>query len=413
VRSTGIELELERLPAMRRSLRLAVVTESYPPEVNGVATTVARFVEGLRQRNHSVQIVRPRQQVDGSAVAQEPGRDFLVRGLPIPRYPDLKMGLPAQRALLRLWTYERPDLVHLVTEGPLGWSALQAAARLRIATCSDFRTNFHAYSRHYGIGWLNRPILAYLRKFHNRTRRTMVPTEDLRAKLDALGFRNLNVVARGVDTARFHPGKRSTNLRRLWGAGDDDPVLLHVGRLAAEKNLGVLVETYARIRAREPRARLVVVGDGPARRELESKCPGAIFAGTRTGDELAVHYASGDMFLFPSLTETWGNVTIEAMASGLAVVAFRHAAAAEHIVHGENGMVAAYDDAEAFVRHACELVRNPARIRTLGARARERAEGLDWDRVVDRFEALLLATAVESAAGLRVASALPWREAIR
>ncbi|MGE0876649.1 MAG: glycosyltransferase family 4 protein [Burkholderiales bacterium] len=410
MRATRIDLELERLPAARRSLRVAVVTESYPPEVNGVATTIARFVEGLRQRNHSVQIVRPRQEADrGAADAPDRGRDFLVRGLPIPRYPDLKMGLPAKKALARLWTYERPDVVHLVTEGPLGWSALQAAARLRIPMCSDFRTNFHAYSRHYGIGWLNKPILAYLKKFHNRTRYTMVPTESLRSTLEGLGFRNLRVVARGVDTLRFHPCKRSIDLRRLWGAGEDDPVILHVGRLAAEKNLGVLAEVHSRLRALEPRARLVVVGDGPARRDLELRCRGAIFAGTRTGEDLAAHYASGDIFLFPSLTETYGNVTVEAMASGLAVVAYDHAAAAEHIVHGESGMVAACDDSAAFVRHACELMRSTTRIRRIGASARERAEGLEWGRVVEQFEALLFATAAESAAHVRVASTYPWR----
>ena len=187
----------EQLPAIRKSLRIAVVTETYPPEVNGVAMTVAHFIEGLRKRNHEVQLVRPRQDSSDCAGNHERFHEVLMRGLPIPRYPSLKMGLPAKKSLVQLWTMHRPDLVHIVTEGPLGWSALQAALKLKLPMTSDFRTNFHAYSRHYGIGWLKKPIAAYLRKFHNRCLLTMVPTEAMRSDLAAIGFRNLRVVARG------------------------------------------------------------------------------------------------------------------------------------------------------------------------------------------------------------------------
>src|SRR5262245_55833777 len=193
----------EELPGVRRSLRIAVVTETWPPEVNGVAGTAARFVEGLRAAGHQIQLVRPRQ-VDEAATS---GEEFLVRGLAIPNYPALKMGMPARRKLERLWTFRRPDVVHIVTEGPLGWSALQAAEKLKLPAVSDFRTNFHAYSRHYGVGWLKKPILAYLRKFHNRTLFTMVPTEAMRAELAALGFRGLRAIARGVDTQPFAPAR--------------------------------------------------------------------------------------------------------------------------------------------------------------------------------------------------------------
>jgi len=183
----------EELLGVRRSLRIAVVTETYPPEVNGVAGTAARFVEGLRGRGHQIQLVRPRQANEVASDTEE----FLVRGLAIPNYPSLKMGLPARRALERLWTLRRPDLVHIVTEGPLGWSALQAAEKLKLPAVSDFRTNFHAYSAHYGVGWLKTPIVAYLRKFHNRTLFTLVPTEGVRNELAGLGFRGLRVIARG------------------------------------------------------------------------------------------------------------------------------------------------------------------------------------------------------------------------
>ncbi|MBC7803851.1 MAG: glycosyltransferase, partial [Candidatus Parcubacteria bacterium] len=179
-------IEVEQLAGARRSLRIAVVTETYPPEVNGVALTIARFVEGLRLRDHQIELVRPRQEPAEHPASGAGYQEVLTGGMAIPRYPNLRLGLPAKRALERLWTRSRPDVVHIVTEGPLGWSALRAAQKLRLPAVSDFRTNFHAYSRHYGIGWLGKPILAYLRKFHNRTLCTMVPTEAMRAELAAL-----------------------------------------------------------------------------------------------------------------------------------------------------------------------------------------------------------------------------------
>jgi len=381
---------VEQLPVVRRSLRIAVVTETYPPEINGVATSVAQFVEGLRRLGHQIHLVRPRQ-----GRADQPGsnaglREALTRGLPIPRYPDLKMGLPAKRVLKRLWSLHRPDVVHVVTEGPLGWSALQTARLLGIPVVSDFRTNFHAYSRHYGIGWLKKPILGYLRKFHNRTLCTLVPTEAMRGTLVEAGFRNVEVISRGVDTARFAPEWRRESLRAGWGAAPDDAVVLHVGRLAPEKNLVALEAAFAAIRRSSPRARFVVVGDGPARHWLEERCPGIAFAGTRTGADLAAHFASADLFVFPSLTETYGNVTVEAMASGLAVVAFDYGAAGLHIRSGWNGLLASGERAGDFAGLAAGLAADLQRVRVLGVRARETALELGWDRVVQRLEAILL-----------------------
>ena len=173
-------LVIDNYPAAQRSLRIAFVTETYPPEVNGVAMTMARVVGGLHRRNHDVQLVRPRQDSRDEADRSVRFHEVLMRGLPIPRYPNLRMGAPSKRALVQLWSLRRPDVVHIATEGPLGWSALQAARHLKLPVSTDFRTNFHAYSRHYGIGWLHKPIMAYLRKFHNRAASTMVPTEALR-----------------------------------------------------------------------------------------------------------------------------------------------------------------------------------------------------------------------------------------
>jgi glycosyltransferase involved in cell wall biosynthesis len=382
-------IEVDDFPAGASHLRVAVVTETYPPEVNGVALSLDRLVQGLRAREHEVQLVRPRQQPGQGAQSAERFHEVLMRGLPVPRYPGLTMGVPSKAALVSLWARRRPDLVHIATEGPLGWSALEAARRLRLPVSSEFRTNFHTYCRHYGMGWLARPMLAYLRKFHNRTACTMVPTESVRRELAALAFERLLVVPRGVDTERFDPARRSAALRATWGAEPGEPVALYVGRLAPEKNLDLLAITVAAMRQTEPRLRVVVVGDGPSRTDLQRQLPGAHFAGTRLGLELAEHYASADLFLFPSLTETYGNVTAEAMASGLAVVAFHHAAAGQLIRDGVEGDLATPGDDRGFVDRAVALARDPAARAARGAAARQAILPCGWDRVVAQVESTM------------------------
>lgn len=384
----------QTLPSMRPQLRIAVVTETYPPEVNGVAMTLGRLVDGLQVRNHQVQLIRPRQHADDHPQPTATLSEHLQRGIALPRYEGLKMGLPAKAALTRLWTRQRPDVVQIATEGPLGWSALAAANKLRLPVASDFHTNFHSYSNHYGFGLLRRAIVAYLRKFHNKAAVTLVPTEGVRRELQASGYENLEVIGRGVDTRLFHPRRRDPALRAQWGVEDDETVALYVGRLAVEKNLELVFRAFDAMRAAQPRCRLVLVGDGPERAVWQAQRPDAVFCGTQVGEALAAHYASADAFLFPSLTETWGNVTIEAMASGLAVVAYDCAAAEEVIRHGENGLTAPPEDEAAFIAQAVSLATDPALRHRLGPAAAARAAQLSWDAIVDSFEHVLLRLAL-------------------
>jgi len=381
-------LMVEQLPLSRPSLRVAVVTETYPPEVNGVALTVQQLVLRLQARHHAIQLVRPRQPVGDGTHGDTALDEVLGRGLPIPRYPQLRLGLPMKRVLLSHWTQRRPDLVHVATEGPLGWSALQAARKLKLPVSTDFRTNFHAYSRHYGVGWLRQPIAAYLRKFHNLAHCTMVPTPELQRELSAMGFERLLVVARGVDTERFSPIKRSDALRAQWGVAEGQPVLLSVGRLAAEKNLDLLVRCARAMRQVRPDLKLVVVGDGPERAALQHACPDALLVGPLSGETLAQHYASADLFLFTSLTETYGNVTPEALASGLALLAFDYAAAAELVRHGDNGLLAPFGDADAFVRRATDLAASAMLAQHLRERARSTTLAQDWSQIVGQVEGI-------------------------
>jgi glycosyltransferase involved in cell wall biosynthesis len=372
-----------------RTLRIAMVTETYPPEVNGVARTVGLMAEGLQKRGHSVQLVRPRQNGHDIAARGPRFEELLGRGIPIPRYTQLKMGLPAKGALVQAWSGRRPDIVHVATEGPLGWSALSAARKLGIPVATDFHTNFHAYSRHYGFAWLATPVMAYLRRFHNRAGCTLVPTAELAEELGALGYRGLRVVGRGVNPDVFRPERRSRELRAQWGAGDDTPVALCVSRFAPEKNFPLVIQAFEAMRRERPDAKLVLVGDGPLSAELARRNVGYVIAGRLVNGELSAHYASGDIFLFPSTTETFGNVTLEAMASGLAIVAYRYAAARQHLEHGRSALLAPFDDAQAFIAAARRAVGDMALARSLGRAARSAARSLTWERIVGDFEQVL------------------------
>ena len=367
-------------------MRIAMVTETYPPEVNGVARTIGLMAGGLEKRGHAVELVRPRQNGHDRASNGE----ILVRGIPIPRYSQLRIGVPSGRVLERRWREARPDLVHIATEGPLGWSALAAARGLGIPVSTGFHTNFHTYTRDYGMGWLARPVAAYLRSFHNRAACTMVPTREMAEGLAAQRFERLRVVGRGVDTAVFSPARRSGELRATWGAGEDTLVALCVSRFAHEKNFPLVIEAYEAMRQARPDATLVLVGEGPLVDQLRKKNIGHVVAGRKLDDELARHYASADVFLFPSMSETWGNVTLEAMASGLGIAAYDYAAAREALRHESSALLAPFGDAAAFVAHAVRLAREPALARSLGKEARKAAEQLSWERIVDDFEAVLL-----------------------
>lgn len=372
-----------------QAMRIAIVTETYPPEVNGVALTVARAAGYLRGRGYEIELVRPRQAADGIATAPD---TVLVAGAPIPFYNGLRFGLPASGKLSRRWRNptSRPDLVHVATEGPLGWAAVSAASRLGIPATSDFRTNFHQYGKHYGLGALEGTIGAYLRAFHNRTRRTFVPTRAVQGVLATEGYENVVVSGRGVDTETFAPEHRDPFLRQRWRVRDGDLVVLYAGRLAPEKNLSLVSKTFVALKAADPHAKLVFVGDGPLHARLAAQCPDAIFAGVQKGEALAAHYASADLFVFPSLTETFGNVTLEALASGLAVVAFDQAAAGVHIADGVNGKLAPSNDPDRFIDAALEIAGNADARARMRRAARQSALKLKWEVVLADFERELL-----------------------
>lgn len=367
-------------------LRVMVVTETFPPEINGVSKTLHRMLSDLLQRGHEIILVRPRQSSNDMATANGNYREVLVRGAKIPFYEDLRFGFPEKRLLRRLMQFEKPDLVHVVTEGPLGLSAVRAARHLKLPVVSDFRTNFHSYARYYKVGFIGKLVHSYLRNLHNLTHATLAPTAQIVDQLAASGYKNLKVVSRGIDTTLFHPAQKDSKLRKSWGLTPSDFAVLYVGRIAPEKNLGLLVRAFRNLQAKVPEAKLILVGDGPAKEKLKSEHPDFIFAGMQKGQELAKHYATGDLFLFPSVTETFGNVVLEAMASGLPIVAYDYAAAKEYLRHGKSALLPALDKEEEFAELACLLAENKKLAKKLGIQARKTAEGCSWEDVADTLE---------------------------
>jgi glycosyltransferase involved in cell wall biosynthesis len=319
-----------------------------------------------------------------------------VEGAAMPRYSGLRFGLPARFRIERRWRSERPDAIYVATEGPLGWTAVSAARRLGIPVATGFHTRFDFYVGHYGFGALTPFVRRYLARFHRRAQTTLVPTGQLAGELNDLGVHDVRVLRRGVDTARFHPERRDEALRNSWGAGPDTPVVLSVGRVAPEKNLHVVIEAYRALARRVPQARCVIVGDGPGRAALEAANPDVIFAGTRRGDELAAFYASADLFVFPSLTETFGNVVLEAMASGVPVVAYAEAAAREFIRNGQNGIRVAPGNEGGLIERAATLGADATVRMAMGHAARTSVAGLSPESVVNEFEAIMRSLAEEN-----------------
>jgi glycosyltransferase involved in cell wall biosynthesis len=381
-------------PSTGTVMRIGIVSETYPPEINGVALTVHSLATGLAQRGHSIDLIRPRQ---STALEDEPGIEVTsVRGGALPRYPGLRFGLPAGRSLRKHWRQRRPDAIYVATEGPLGWSAVRAANRLGIPVSSGFHTRFDSYADHYGVGLLTPLVRGYLSRFHQRSRATLVPTDALARELQAMGISNTRLLRRAVDTTLFHPRHRDEALRAGWGVAPSVPVVLYVGRIAAEKNLDLAVRAFRALQKQLPEARYVWVGDGPARAALQAAQPDFIFAGVQRGEALARHYASADMFPFPSLSETFGNVIVEALAAGLPVVAYAEGAAREHLKNGVNGYCIESGNEAAFIDATCRVGSNPALIRHMGRAAHAGMAGLSPHAVIQDFEDLLREMAEEN-----------------
>lgn len=380
-----------RLP--NNSVRITYVTESFTPQINGAALSAERTLRHLRAAGHQVELLRPQQA--GEAACDSPD-EWRTGGGRLPLHSGLHFGHASMAALRRRWhaSGQLPELVHVATSGPLAWSALVAARALGIATSADVRFNPQAPIPQSGTRWGAPLVRGYLKRLHGMADCCFVPTRDMAGQLTSQGYDNLQVLGRGVDVTAFSPQWRDCWLRRDWRACQHNPVLLYVGRLSTDKNVRLALQTYERLRQDERGLRMVVVGDGPLRRQLQAEHPRVRFAGWQRGTELARHYASADLCLLPNLNQSFGSVTLEALASGLALVAFDTAAAGVHVVDGINGFLAkpglgATSGQDTFFAAAQRALAASAPDHPLRLQARLAALRADWHGVLGGFEARL------------------------
>lgn len=383
-----------------RALRILFCTDTYPPQVNGVSVVTALSVSGLRQRGWSCAVVSPRyprETFDAFDALHfgdgEADTNFSLPSMRFPPYPDLRLAAPLYSTLRRAVARFRPDIVHCETEFVIGRLGQTAAARAGAPIVTSYHTDFGRYTHAYGVPWLHPTVTAYLARFHRRGQRTYTPSEPARQDLLNMGVRDVEVWGRGVDVQLFHPRKRSTPLREALGLTEKF-VFAHVGRLAAEKNVNVVLDAFRQARKLLPRGsvHLLVAGSGPAEPDLRRRAPGSVtFLGNLDRqNRLPDMYASADAFVFASLTETLGLVVLEAMASGLPVVAVAAGGVVDHLRDEENGLAVAPGSLTAMTdglkERMVRLVREPALRRALAAEARRTAEARSWQCELDRLE---------------------------
>jgi glycosyltransferase involved in cell wall biosynthesis len=377
-----------------RPPRLLVCTDTYPPQVNGVSVVTALSVTGLRERGWEVAVVAPRYPAPRThAFPTEPlslsGSTTAIPSAPMPGYPDIRLALPADRPIASLIRDFQPDLVHSPTEFVLGRIAQRLALAAGIPVVSSYHTDFSRYTEAYGVGWLRPSVSRYLAEFHRRSRRVYTPSHVARADLAAIGVHEVEVWGRGVDTRHFSPVRRSDALRAAYG-GRDTFILLHVGRMAAEKGVDRIIAAFDLARQSLPSGalHLVIAGSGPKEDALrESAREGVTFLGNLDrGEVLPRLYASADAFLFASLTETLGLVVLEAMSSGLPVIAVPAGGVADHLRDDVNGVACAAEDTGDMAAAIVRLALDRARTRRLAAGARMTAEALDWSIELDALD---------------------------
>lgn len=367
-------------------MRLLLVTDTYPPDINGVARTLHTLAEGLLARGHEVRVVTT---IEGADPDPSTIRRQVMKSMPLPGYSTLRIGFATTAQMAAVIAESKSEVLYVATETPLGIAAIRGAKKRGVPVVSGFHTNFHSYLEDYHLPGLEVIAQGFLRTVHNHTARTLTPSADTARMLDGWGIRNVGVMGRGVDTELFHPGRRSSQLRASWGAVEGKPVAIYVGRIAAEKNLALAVQAFRTFRSVHPDAPCVFVGDGPRLKSLQEEFPEFIYTGVKTGEHLAAHYASGDVFIFPSLSETFGNVVLEAMAAGLPPVAFDYAAPRLLIQSGINGWLAPFGDATAFLDQT-GLAATAWDANGMKTAARKAALDMSWNRVIEQFEAELL-----------------------
>ncbi|MDW8137501.1 MAG: glycosyltransferase family 1 protein [Bacteroidota bacterium] len=365
------------------ALRVALFTGNYHYIPDGVALTLNRLVRFLLERRIPVLVFSP----TAPRPALEPTGELVpVPSVPVPGRAEYRFSIPFSPRLWRRLRAFGPTLLHVATPDLLGLMALRYGQGHGIPVVASYHTHFASYLKYYRFDGLEQTSWRYFVWFYNQCQHVYVPTPEMERELRAHGVETeIRRWARGVDTDLFHPARRSEAWRRMVGVQDRERVVLFVSRLVQEKNLPTLKAVFQQLHALEPELRFVVIGDGPEREELARALPFVRFLGHQTGEALATGYASSDVFVFPSDTETFGNVTLEAMASGLPAVCADAAGSRFLVRHGQTGFLCPPYEVEAYVERIRLLLRDEPLRRRMGQEARQWAETFAWERVMDEL----------------------------
>jgi glycosyltransferase involved in cell wall biosynthesis len=378
--------------------RILYCTDTYPPQVNGVSVVTALSVAGMQSRGWECAVVAPRYPKPyGKAFASDARdlsavrEDLRLPSAPLPPYPEIRMVAPRYGEISELMTSFGPHVVHCQTEFLVGRLGQIAARRRKLPLMSSYHTDFSRYTEAYGVRALRPMLTRYLTRFHRRSDRVLTPSEPAKGDLARMGVTNVEVWGRGVDTRQFNPGMRSEGLRGQLRVGEE-VMFLHVGRLAAEKNVDLILDAWEIFRARRPdiASVLVIAGDGPAADALRERGgAGVIFLGNLERRlVLPLLYASAEAFVYSSETETLGLVVLEAMSSGLPVIATPAGGVADNLRDNVNGLAFPPGDAPAMAAAMERIATDCGLRKCLGQRARQWAEERSWEAELDRLDAI-------------------------
>ena len=386
----------------QQPLKIAVFSEVYWPMVSGVGITLLRLADSLAARGHLVRVYTPSYRIpDG---AEDRPEVFRVPSVPFFLYPDVRWAFPRMSRILEDISKFQPDLVHVATEFSLGVTGVKAAKALGVPIVASAHTDYEQYAtRYYRVGWAQRAGWHYMRWFYGQAEKVLCPSRSFERHLNVRGVTNTGIWTRGIDSERFNPRFRQEEYRRAFGAAEDDLVVTYVGRIAREKNLLLLLDAWELLGTRRRNAQLVLVGRGPLEDVIRERAvPGVHLAGVKHGEELATAYASADLFAFPSTTETFGNVLLEAMASGLPSLVAAAGGVLEFAHHGENSWLVEPDSTEAIIEGLERLLGDPELRRSLGRGALVTARERSWanvdDDLVTDYRRVIAARSIHQAA---------------
>jgi glycosyltransferase involved in cell wall biosynthesis len=369
-------------------MRVAIFTDTFLPEVNGVAQTLGRWVRYLEDQGIPCKVFAPDSGLDETAAYDYTMVESFY-SIPFLLYPNCKLAIPRPIQLYHQLASFRPTLIHVATPFNLGLFGLYYARKHRIPLVASYHTHFDQYLSYYKLQWMEPMLWKYMLWFHQDCRRIWIPSQSALQHLRSKGFQQLDIWGRGVDTERFRPSSHKSSLRRRLGLKPDSFLYLYVGRMAPEKSIGVLMDAFERLPERlKHKSQLVLAGDGPLGESLRAQYSGdprVRFMGFVRGEALSDLYSAADVFVFPSATETFGNVVLEAMASGTPVIGADAGGVADNIIHGQNGWLCTPQNAEMFANAMIALQEQPLVRDALAAMGRKYSIRQSWTYIFARL----------------------------